>query len=150
MSDLIIDAPKLQTLRQRFAFSFLTFAFWVLWFYLWMPLVTLVAWALGFQIVYEHMVLLQGWQGLVRLLGIYALVVIGLGSIFIGWALYNNIRFRNKKRRGNPGKVAIDDMVHFYQVGDAMIRKSQRSKRVVVHFNPEGGVVKLDCDLPMN
>ncbi len=147
---LIIDSPSLQTLRRRFAFNFVTFLFWVVWFYLWMPLVTLIAWTFGLQVVYEHMIVLEGWKGLSRLLTFYFTTITALGFVFIGWALYNNIRFRNKKRRGNGGRVEVQDLVDFYHVGPEMVAKGSQSKRVVVHFNPEGGIVNMECDLPMN
>ena len=148
--DLIIDAPSLQTLRQRFVFSFITFIFWAAWFYLWLPLMTLIAWAFGSHLVYEHMVVLRGWEGLAKLLGFYAISLFLMGTIFIGWALYNNIRFRNKTRRGSVKSVSDDQLMDFYKVGPKMICTSQNSKRVVFFFSPEGDIVNLQCDLPMS
>jgi len=83
-------------------------------------------------------------------LSFYLITITSLGFVFIGWALYNNLRFKNKKRRGNGGRVQVQDLVDFYHVGPEMIAKGAQAKRVVVHFNPEGGIVNLECDLPMN
>src|ERR1017187_7341901 len=50
MKDFIIDRPSLQTARQRLIYGSVTLGFWVLWIYLWLPIVGLIGWALGIRI----------------------------------------------------------------------------------------------------
>ena len=148
MNDLIIDTPSLQSLKRRFALSFVTFLFWGIWFYLWMPLVTIIAWSFGIYLGFEHMIVLGGWEGLGNILWFYLLVVFSLAVITIGWARYNKFRFGNKKRRGDGGKVTNEDLMAFFVVGNDILEKAQGSKRVVVHFNEDGSVVNMSCSHP--
>ena len=76
----LIERPDLQSPQQRTLYGALTLAFWALWFYLWLPVLALLAWALGFQQAYKYMVVLDGYQQLLRLLGIYSLIILLLGG----------------------------------------------------------------------
>ena len=87
MKTLIIDRPGLQTARQRLLFGSMTIAFWALWIYLWLPILALIGWALGFKIAYYEMVVKNGYVGLLHLLGFYATIVLCLGAVFFGSAL---------------------------------------------------------------
>ena len=49
---LIIEAPGLQSLKHRFSSSLFTFFFWAAWFYLWQPIISILAWAFGFKFFY--------------------------------------------------------------------------------------------------
>ena len=148
MSGLIIDTPSLQSLKKRFALSFLTFVFWGVWFYLWMPLVTILAWSFGIYLGFEHMIVLGGWEGLGNILWVYLLTIFFLGVITIGWARYNKFRFGNKKRRGDGGKVTHEDLMAFFVVGDDILKEARASKRVVIHFDEKGSIVNLCCSHP--
>ena len=44
MINLIIDKPALQALPDRLVWAAVTAVFWLIWFYLWLPWITLVAW----------------------------------------------------------------------------------------------------------
>jgi biofilm PGA synthesis protein PgaD len=111
---LIIEHPEWQTPRQRILLGFLTLVFWMAWFYLWIPFISLLAWIFGIRIFQYHMIELEGYKGLVELLGWYGLVIFLLGGSLIAWATYNIQRF-NKVARRNPRPVVSIEMqaMHF-------------------------------------
>ena len=95
-TDLIIDDPGLQKLRHRYAYSAVTLTFWVIWIYLWLPLISFLSWVVGLNLFYKEMIVQNGYQLFFGLVGWYVLVVLIIGSILLGWAGYNLFRFRGK------------------------------------------------------
>ena len=103
---LIIEHPEWQTLRQRTLYASITLIFWMAWGYLWTPLLTFAAWAFGLTKTYEHMVTLEGYRGLLRLFGLYLLVIVCMGGSLLAWAFYNYFRFRGiERRRQRPARA---------------------------------------------
>src|SRR3970040_769387 len=95
----LIERSDLQAPQQRTLYGALTLAFWAFWFYLWLPFLALLASTLGVQQAYKYMVVLGGYQDVIRLLGIYSLVILLIGGTLVLWAVYNIIRFRDVERR---------------------------------------------------
>ena len=80
MKSPIIERSDLQSPRQRTLSGALTLAFWAFWFYLWLPVLALLAWALGVQQAFKYMVVLGGYHEVIRLLGLYSLIILLLGG----------------------------------------------------------------------
>src|SRR6185295_4483331 len=89
----LIERPDLQSPRQRTIYGALTLAFWAFWFYLWLPVLALLAWSLGVQQAFKYMVVLGGYRDVIHLLGIYAMIILLLGGGLVLWAIYNILRF---------------------------------------------------------
>jgi biofilm PGA synthesis protein PgaD len=143
---LIIETPKLQTLKHRFSSSMVTLIFWFFWFYLWQPVISIAAWFIGVKIFYDHMINLGGVKGFIQLLFIYILVVCAIGMIFFGWAFYNNRRFKNKKRRGQSWKISFRNLAERYHLNEEQILNCKASRRLVVHFDENGKITRLSND----
>jgi biofilm PGA synthesis protein PgaD len=140
---LIIETPKLQTLKHRFSSSLVTFIFWAFWFYLWQPVISIIAWAMGVRIFYENMISLGGIGGFLKLLGIYTLVVCLIAVVFFGWAYYNNRRFKNKKRRGKFWKISFNNLAERYDLNEEQVLDCKASRRLVVHFDETGKITRV-------
>src|SRR6056300_934320 len=110
MNPLIINRPSLQSSQQRIIYPILTFLFWLLWIYIWLPLVSLIAWGFGVQLYYDEMILNHGLEALMNMAGIYAMVVLLIGTMLISWAVYNLKRFRNKERRSAIEKLSNEKL----------------------------------------
>ena len=137
---LIIDTPSLQSLRQRYGYALLTLLFWILWFYLWIPLISLVAWLLGIELFHREMIVLDGLRGLLDLLGWYGLTIALLGGCYTGWALYNQLRFRGKSRRRSPPPVEPLELAAAFDIEPALILPLQEAKRIVIVHDEEGRI----------
>lgn len=144
MNELIINQPGLRTLRQRFADSFLTFLFWVIWIYLWLPLISLVAWWAGFHLFYEEMILQSGYLALSDLVSWYGMIILSIAIIFLSWAGYNRLRFRGKERRKRAGTVRKADIARQFEVEVGQIDRWHRAKRLTIHHNENGRIDHVD------
>lgn len=145
MKPLIIQHPEWQSTGQRTLFASITLAFWALWFQLWLPLITFIAWSLGIGFVYEHMVDLAGYRGLTRLLGIYGIVILTMGGSLIGWALYNYLRFRGVERRSARAPVSAEMLASSYRLNPSDLKSWQSARRLVIHQDQHCNIVRIDA-----
>ncbi|MCC6209165.1 MAG: poly-beta-1,6-N-acetyl-D-glucosamine biosynthesis protein PgaD [Gammaproteobacteria bacterium] len=137
---LIIENPELQTLRQRYAFAALTLFFWVLWFYLWIPVISLLAWLFGAERFYQAMIVNSGLDTLLDLLGLYSVVILVMGAILSSWAWYNQIRFRGREKRRASPSVTADEIQSFFALRTEQLDLARYAKHVVIEHDEDGKV----------
>jgi biofilm PGA synthesis protein PgaD len=138
MKDLIIDKPNLQSKRQRVLFGSMTLVFWILWIYLWLPILAMLGWALGLKIAYFQMVVQGGFAGLLHLLGFYATVIAFLGASLLLWAYYNFFRFRDVQRRRTFPVVPLAVLSRYYQVPRDVLEQWSQARCLVLHHDAAG------------
>jgi biofilm PGA synthesis protein PgaD len=143
MRPLIIESPNLQDLRQRYAFAALTLVFWVVWFYLWIPLVSLVAWLMGIEVFYDQMILLDGLRGLRDLLGWYGLVIALLGLSLGGWAWYNFKRFGGREKRRDSPLLEPEAIAGHFGLTEGQLAAAKSAQRLVIVHDDGGWVSEL-------
>lgn len=143
LNDLIISVPKLQSLRKRFASALLTLIFWAIWLYLWIPLITLIGWLLGFDSVYFQMIELKGLNTLVDRLGLFAAAIALLALTLGSWALYNFLRFRGADYRKPFPPVSDQELSAFFKVEKKKLLNAKNSRFITVRFTDEGQISEL-------
>ncbi len=141
--NLIIDQPSLQTLWQKYSYGIFTLLAWSLWLYLWLPLINLIAWLLGFKVFYQHMIVLGGYVGFLQLLGIYFVIILLIGTTLLSWALYNQIRFRGKDRREAVPPATNEDVARFFGVNEEDLQSAQKTRRLVISFDEENESIQI-------
>jgi len=130
----LIERSDLQTPQQRSLYGLLTLAFWAFWFYLWLPVLALLAWSLGVQQAFKYMVVFGGYHDVLRLIGMYSLVILLLGGGLVLWAVYNIVRFRGIERRTDPLPVTPAEIGReFGQDPTAVIRWQSEQRLCVTH-----------------
>jgi len=143
MKDLILDSPSMQSLWQRYSSVILTFIFWVLWFFLWVPVATLLAWYLGFHRVYFEMFTLQGYKQVIHNFVTFLISVAIMGGSLAIWAAYNFIRFKGNDRRAKPQSVTLEDQAEFFGIDSELLRKYRHASYVSVSFDDNGKITDL-------
>ena len=138
--ELIINKPKALNLNNKITSVSVTFVFWIILFYLWQPLISLIAWAFGFKVFYEHMIILGGYEGFLEMLFIYLVVILALGGTLIAWALYNKIRFRNKTHRRTVDVVTPKDIADFFKVDAKLQEKKKKKKNLTIFITEENEI----------
>lgn len=144
MNPLVIDMPGLQTIRQRYASNVITFVFWIFWFYLWLPLISLIAWVLGIDLFYESMVVMGGYDKFVERLPIYALIVAAIGALLVAWGVYNMQRFRGKERRTHVHPVDISAIAGYFIVDPAQLAEWQQARNIVIVLDEQGMIQSVE------
>jgi biofilm PGA synthesis protein PgaD len=124
-----IDAPELLTRRQRTLGALITGLMWGAYAYLWLPLVSLLAWGLGLEFAYEAMVRAGGASALRTALFWYGVMLVDVVLTVSVWSLLNKWRFAGHNRRTAHLGVADETMADYFGVtleDLARLRKAQR------------------------
>ena len=137
MTHLIIDRPELNPRGHRLLFGALTCALWSFYAYLLLPILTVLAWWFGYSSLYEAMIVKNGWELLLQLLGLYLAIIAIIGLVQVLWALGNWLRFagpRDRRRERAPPLPAEFVQPHFL-MDTSEFPAWQDAKRLTVHLH---------------
>ena len=139
---LIIERPELQTWRQRSLYGLITLLVWVLWVYLWTPLLSLLAWALGVRVFVVEM-LLPANMTYMQELFLYGQLVFLMLVVMLAWSRYNIWRFRGMDRRKHQGPLTAEDEAAYYEIDSALIRQLRNADSAIVHYDENDRLVRV-------
>ncbi|RLA23477.1 MAG: poly-beta-1,6-N-acetyl-D-glucosamine biosynthesis protein PgaD [Gammaproteobacteria bacterium] len=139
-NNLIIDSPKLQSLKLKYTSAFLTLVFWVLWFYLWIPLITLLGWWLQVDSFQHQMVTMAGYRAFLDVLPTFLLITAGLATTLSMWAFYNFVRFRGVDRRKPSPPVSQKALQKAFSISQDDLITAQTEKTLTIHFDQDGKI----------
>ncbi len=144
MKPLIINSPSLQSLKQKYISAALTFIFWILWFYLWIPVITLLGWWAGADMFYLQMIELGGVELLFQDLKFILKCIALLGGSLAVWAAYNYYRFRNLERRTPLPNVSKEALAQHFGIDPKSLTDLQNAKYINVQFDDNGKITQSD------
>ncbi len=133
----IIYRPDLQPRGRRVMFSGITLVAWLIWFYLFLPLLSLAAWWFGIEAFREYMLLPEARGYLLTLTG-YAIVIALTFLAIFGWSRYNQIRFGGPDRRHGQPPVSRDMTAKRFNVKPELLEQLQQAKTIDLNFDPTG------------
>lgn len=105
----IIHRPERQGGARRTAYGVATAVAWAAYVYLWMPLITLLAWLAGIRTAYSELFLRENAID-PFLIMVLPLIALGCAVLLLGWAEYNRIRFQREDKRRKPDLVSYRDV----------------------------------------
>lgn len=141
---ILIERPELQEGRWRFAWSLVTLLAWSLWFYLWLPLISLVAWAAGIQLFRRH-ILDPNAETYLRSLALYGSVALGLAVVLVSWSLYNLRRFGGLDRRKATPAVAPAQLCEDFGIEMTLLAKLHGARVATLHLGEEGRLERVEA-----
>lgn len=133
----IIYRPDLQPPARRALFSGITFVAWLMWFYLFLPLISVAAWWFGVESFRQYMFDPERSGYLLTLIG-YAIVVAVTALVIISWSRYNQVRFGGPDRRQAMPPVTDEMMQEKFRLDAEMLENIQTAKTIELEFG-EGG-----------
>ncbi len=117
---------------------------WIIYSYLWAPLISLIAWLLGFEFAYDVMVRSGGAQTLKSILVWYGAILAAIVVVVTGWSLVNRLRFSNRDRR-NAGEVVCDaDLASSFGIEIESLQDLRESDVVRLSLDDEGNIRTID------
>ena len=137
---LIIDTPKLQSLRLKYTSTVLTMLFWIIWFYLWIPLITLFGWWFQIDTIQHHMVTLGGYRAFIDELPLLLTSIIILSSSLAIWGAYNFFRFKGVERRKAAHSVTQQDLLNTFPINEDELIDVQASNIIEIDFDQKGNI----------
>ncbi len=142
--DLLINEPQLQSLQHKLGDTVLTAAMWGIYLYLWLPLVSLVAWLFGIQLFYHELIEAGGYLELLDKVALYATVIPAIFVVIISWSLSNQRRFRGQERRNEVSEISPAEMTAFFDVTTGEFERLRAASRIVVAIDENGRIEHID------
>lgn len=134
----IINKPQLQYRWQRGLFAAVSILVWLLWFYLFVPVLTMIAWLLNLHI-FSHM--LAGEVALrSKTLLEYSWIIGTLGSVLLIWALYNYLRFKGQNKRSPPAPLRVENLSRSFHLMPEEVQQLQKAQVVHLWHDGKGGI----------
>ncbi len=110
------ELPERLSKKDRARDAVITALLWAIYLYLWVPLVSLLAWGLGFEFAYDVMIRAGGAKDLIETVLRYTVAISFIFAAFTIWSVSNRLRFQNLKRRGRREPVSIDAIAEYFRV----------------------------------
>jgi biofilm PGA synthesis protein PgaD len=121
---------------------------WGLWIYLFLPLLNVVLWLLGFHLFYVKVIERGGYIQLLTLLGKMGWAVLLVFGTLRLWGYYNYIRFGKKNRRKSVSPTTADQLSGFFHLPRDQVLEMQSKKEVVwpVEVDRNRGIIVSSKD----
>lgn len=133
----IIYRPDLQPPGKRLLFSGITLLAWLVWSYLFLPLLSAAAWWFGVSTFREQM-LDTGRGGYLLTLTGYVIVIVVTSLVIIGWSRYNQFRFGGPDRR-QPVLPVTDAMIQErFNLDADELQKARHARVIEIEFEESG------------
>lgn len=129
---LVIERPDLQTRAQRYGYLSVTFLCWFLWLYLFVPLMSFAAWAVGATLVYQVMLQNLDVADLVDMLRGYGTGIAALTTIYLLWAVSSYLRFRRVDRRTRPPDASDAELAASHRLRVIELHRMRSARRMVL------------------
>ncbi len=139
-NNFIIESPKLQTLRLKYSSTLLTLIFWVLWFYLWVPLITLGGWWLQISFFENEILIESGLDAFLNVLPVFIAIIFTLNGTLALWAYYNFSRFKGMDRRKLLPAVNNTELIQFWGICEDELNAIQVNKVSTMVFSDNGEI----------
>lgn len=141
-----IYRPDLQSRVHRGMFAVLSTLGWLVWLYLFAPLLSLVAWALGYRQLDVYV--LSSTPHMVLTLGLYVGAIVVAGLLLVLWAVYNLMRFGSKDRRSPAPAISQGDLAHAFRIDENQLERLQAGKVLRLHHDADGHITDVETVVP--
>ena len=144
---VLIDSPQLLSRRHRVVDALITGFMWLVYSYLWAPLISLVAWLLGFEFAYDVMVRAGGFETLKEVIWFYSIVVAILFVVVAGWSTINRRRFARHDRRQTIDSVPDAEIAAYFGIRGGQLAALRESRISHISVNDEGQIVSVEAKI---
>jgi biofilm PGA synthesis protein PgaD len=139
LSPFIISHPERQSGVQHTMFSALTLSVWVLWLYLWLPLITTILWMVGIRWAYIQV--FKGSRGISLWVIVWILMAT---SVILGcWSSYNHIRYAKKTQRRRVQTLAKSSIGISFGISSSTLSVLLRERRLNLYFDDAEQLVRV-------
>lgn len=144
LGDVIINARNVVSRRIRNRDRILTTIMWVLYAYLWLPLISLGAWYLGVQFAYDLVLRAGGTDPLISLLLSFLLILLVTALVVILWSWIQRARFANNERRISSPALEPAAEKAFWGISNTEHDQIRSGKRLVIDLDETGKLTGIE------
>ncbi|MFQ5585725.1 MAG: poly-beta-1,6-N-acetyl-D-glucosamine biosynthesis protein PgaD [Thermodesulfobacteriota bacterium] len=115
MADIeIIDKPGLKSTVRKLSEMSVTSFIWLLWLYLFLPIVNILLWIVGVSTFYQELIVKTGYLHFLGLLNKMGLTVLVVFIIMRAWGYYNYRRFGKRNKRKSVPNVTPEELSEIF------------------------------------
>ncbi|GAB6196403.1 poly-beta-1,6-N-acetyl-D-glucosamine biosynthesis protein PgaD [Lysobacter xanthus] len=126
----------------------LTLAAWMLYAYLWLPAITLLAWIMGVRNSYIELYVRNNRFDNHIFLVILVLAVVAT-LLLVGWAEYNRHKFGGPDRRATADDVADADVADSLFAPRELVQRLAHAKSITLTMGEDARLLGIHRDVPM-
>ena len=134
---ILIQRPERQSAVQKAMFSVVTIIAWLFWAFLWLPLITLGAWAFGVRTAWLQLYVLEPSHKEGDL-NVVLIAAFACAIVFSAWAGYNRARFAGKQKRLGNQPVGVEATARAIGASTEDAVSIQAHRRAVVSVSDAG------------
>jgi biofilm PGA synthesis protein PgaD len=127
----------------------LTLAAWILYAYLWLPVVTVIAWLLGVRNTWTELAI-RSYDFDQNTFGDLFLLAIAATVLLIGWAEYNRHKFGRHDRRAPVANVGVDDVGTALNADAETCRSLANCKSITLAMGEDARPMGIHRHTPMS
>ena len=142
-TEVCIDVPELMTRREQLRDTFATGFMWALYVYLWLPLISLLAWVMGFEFAYDVMVRAGGAAHLRTGLYWYGVAIASIFVIFGIWSVSNRMRFAGHDRREHLERVTDETFIDYFGISPDDLTLLRNGRALTLEFDAAGAIGEI-------
>ena len=129
--------------RHRARDTVLTLLMWGIYAYLWVPVITLGAWLVGFERFYTVMISYGGFEVVLDLLDWYAFIIMTITACIMSWAGINYGRFHNRERRCAVPVTKTREISEFFGIAETEVERIRSAKRLLIELDGLGCITNI-------
>ena len=129
--------------RQRARDTGLTLLMWGIYAYLWVPVITLGAWLVGFERFYTVMISYGGFEVVLDLLDWYVVIIMTITACVVGWSGINYGRFHNRERRRAAPVTKTREISEFFGIAETEVERIRSAKRLLIELDELGCIANI-------
>jgi biofilm PGA synthesis protein PgaD len=133
----------------RTLYGVITLIAWIAYAYLWLPVITVLAWMLGIRTTYTELYV-QRYDVDRDIFGILVVLAVVATVMLVGWAEYNRHKFGGKDRRAAPSNVTGEDIALAMQASPDVALRMARAKSVTLTMDEHGRPMGIHSDTPLS
>lgn len=127
----------------------LTLLAWAVYAYLWLPLLTVLAWVLGVRTTYVELYVRQNHLDQSIFLVLLLLAVVAT-SLLVGWAEYNRHKFGGPDRRLAPREVNNQDVAESLSTPMELSRRMTGAKSMTLAMGEDARLLGIHRHVPLD
>ena len=122
---------------------------WMLWMWLFLPLLTLLFWWLGGNVAYDQLIVDAISKRPLNIFHLMGMIGVFILSLFI-WASYNWYRFYDNEKRSFPIHVESSGIARSFNVNISDIERLKLAENMTLHYSEEGDLRAYDLNAPLH
>ena len=144
-----IYAPKTRaSTATRTLHGVLTLAAWALYAYLWLPVLTVLAWVMGVRTSYVELYVRNNRFDNSVFMVILVLALVAT-VLLVGWAEYNRHKFGGQDRRSTPRNVDGDDVARSLLAPPELSRQLAGAKSITLNMGEDARLAGIHRHTPL-